>query len=194
MNLYLFGIYVIVINIIGFILFIINNLLYTYADKRQINELLTITSLIGGSFGILVAMFIFDRKIKKDNILLRIFASCVFVIELVIFLFLQGKHKMEITFEFWNIFYEHKSFLVYIIIINFISLILFVLDKFYAILNKPRIRIATLIGVCFIGGSVGGLLSMYIFRHKTKQNYFSIGIPLILIMHIVILLYLSNVI
>lgn len=194
MDLGLFKIYIVIINIIGFVLFIINDLLYSHNIAGRIDKLLVVNSLVGGSLGILISMIFFDNKPKKENIMLKIFVICIFIIELVIFLFIKMGPESKITFAFWKLFYDYKFLSIYIIIINLISLILFAIDKVFAILNKNRIRIITLIGICFMGGSIGGLLAMYLFRHKTKQESFTIGIPLILIMHIVILLYLSNLI
>ena len=41
-----------------------------------------------------------------------------------------------------------------------------------------------------IGGSLGGLLGMQVFRHKTKHLQFAIGIPVMLVVHIVLLVFL----
>ena len=58
----------------------------------------------------------------------------------------------------------------------------FAIDKIHAIEGKSRIRILTLLGLAFMGGSVGALLGIYILRHKTKVDYFTVGIPLIMVM------------
>ena len=58
--------------------------------------------------------------------------------------------------------------------------------------GKNRIRIVTLLGSAFIGGSVGSLAGMYLFRHKTDKNYFYIGVPLMVVMQVFVLFYLSN--
>ena len=50
-------------------------------------------------------------------------------------------------------------------------------------------KIITLLILAFLGGELGGLLAMKIFHHKTNKDYFSVGLPLILLMHIVILFY-----
>ena len=47
-------------------------------------------------------------------------------------------------------------------------------------------------GLAFIGGSVGALVAMYVFHHKTKQDYFSVGVPLIILMQVVVLFFLMN--
>lgn len=74
----------------------------------------------------------------------------------------------------------------YYIIINIISFILFGLDKFLAIKHKNRISENTLILISFLGGSIGSLLGMKLFRHKTKKPKFYILIPLFIIINILL--------
>ena len=85
-----------------------------------------------------------------------------------------------------------KYFIFYFIIINIISLILMFLDKRRAIKNKWRISENTLMLVSILGGSIGGILGMYTFRHKTKHIKFKVGIPIILIIQLLILSYVFN--
>ena len=80
----------------------------------------------------------------------------------------------------------NKFLLIYIVSINIITFIVFALDKYLAIHNKYRIRVKTLFILCIIGGSIGGLISMYLFRHKTKQNIFRIGVLLIIVLQFII--------
>ena len=60
------------------------------------------------------------------------------------------------------------------------------IDKVKAKKNAWRIPEATLFLVAAIGGSVGSILGMYTFRHKTKHIQFIVGMPLILAAQIVI--------
>lgn len=76
------------------------------------------------------------------------------------------------------------KFIYYIIFINIITFILFAIDKLKAIKEKSRVRNLTLFIVSILGGSVGALLGMHIFHHKTKTWYYIYGIPLILIIQI----------
>ena len=75
----------------------------------------------------------------------------------------------------------------YFIIINIIALIMYGADKRKAIKNEWRISEKALIGVAVIGGSIGALLGMKMFRHKTKHLKFTIGVPLVLIIQVIIL-------
>ena len=76
------GDYLIIINIVGFILFAVNIWLYTNTSEGQVDKFLTIVALLGGSVGILFSILIFDRKAQKGNMMSRVFISCIFVIQL----------------------------------------------------------------------------------------------------------------
>lgn len=85
-----------------------------------------------------------------------------------------------------------KYFVIYLCIINALAFLLMHIDKQKAKKNRWRIPEATLIGMCAIGGSVGGLLGMYLLRHKTKHVKFYLGIPVILVLQLVALYYFRD--
>lgn len=70
---------------------------------------------------------------------------------------------------------------VYLLLVNAIGFQLMLVDKRRAQKKQWRIPEATLITVSAIGGSVGSLLGMYTFRHKTRHPKFFLGIPAILL-------------
>jgi uncharacterized membrane protein YsdA (DUF1294 family) len=70
--------------------------------------------------------------------------------------------------------------LAYILIINLITFISFGIDKRRSRKNRWRIPESTLLGLSLIGGSLGGLIGMYFFRHKTKKKKFTLGMPMLL--------------
>ncbi len=76
-----------------------------------------------------------------------------------------------------------KLLYVYLCIINVVSLLFMLVDKRKAIKRRWRIPEKTLLGICAIGGSLGGIIGMYLFRHKTRHAAFSIGIPVMLLIH-----------
>ena len=76
--------------------------------------------------------------------------------------------------------------LFYLLIINALGFILMLLDKWKAKKNLWRIPEATLMGVAAIGGSIGTIAGMNLFRHKTKHPKFYIGLPVILALQIVL--------
>ncbi len=73
--------------------------------------------------------------------------------------------------------------IIYFIAINFIGFVLMGIDKRKAIKNAFRIPEATLFSVAAVGGSIGAILGMLIFRHKTKHWSFKLGLPAILLIH-----------
>ena len=77
----------------------------------------------------------------------------------------------------------------YLILVNIIAFITIYIDKKKAIKHKWRIKESTLFLLSIIGGSIGTLLGMYTFRHKTKHKQFTLGIPLILIIQILIFIF-----
>ena len=79
--------------------------------------------------------------------------------------------------------------LKYLIIINIINFIMFGIDKVKAKKNKWRIPESTLLGLSLIGGSLGGIMAMTSFRHKTKKKKFTIGMPILLLINIATIIY-----
>ena len=80
----------------------------------------------------------------------------------------------------------------YLALINIVLLVLFGRDKAAARRGARRTPETTLLGLAVIGGSLGGLLGMTLFRHKTRKPAFRIGLPLILIVQLLLAGYLLN--
>ena len=78
--------------------------------------------------------------------------------------------------------------IIYLIIINILSFSLMGFDKYKAINNHWRISEYTLFGLSLLGGSLGTLIAMYTFHHKTKKNSFRILIPIFLIINILLII------
>ena len=78
--------------------------------------------------------------------------------------------------------------IIYLIIINIISFLLFGIDKKRSIKKEYRISEYTLISISFLGGAIGSILGMIIFHHKTKKSKFIILIPIALLINIFILI------
>ena len=185
--------YLIAINIIGFLMYFINFLLYKYTKSANIDVILTLLALAGGSLGIFAFIVLFDRKSVKDNMMSRVFLVCVLILQVIIILFIKGFHGNEINFDFLDFFGRNKILMIYMGIINVITFLAFAIDKLHAVKGKRRIRIITLLGLAFVGGSAGALLGMYTLRHKTKVDYFTVGVPLIMIMQAVVVFFVMNI-
>lgn len=184
--------YLVIINIIGFLMYLINMWLYSHTKEGQVDKFLTILSLAGASPGILLAIVLFDKKAHKGTMMSRVFVISVFIIQIILFLMWKGYMNDEITLALWEPFLKHRILLIYFGIINFITFIVFAIDKVNAQEHRSRIKIVTLLGLSFIGGSIGALLAIYLLHHKTKKDYFTVGIPIIMIMQVIVLFYLLN--
>ncbi|MEG0307581.1 MAG: DUF1294 domain-containing protein [Clostridium sp.] len=81
------------------------------------------------------------------------------------------------------------TFIYYLVFINIVGFFIMLIDKKRAIKKQWRISEKALIGISIIGGSMGMLAGMNTFRHKTKHKKFTIGVPLILVVQLIILMF-----
>lgn len=79
---------------------------------------------------------------------------------------------------------------LYLLIINALGFLLMLSDKLRAKKHRWRVPEATLLAVAASGGSLGSLLGMYAFRHKTRKPKFYIGIPAMLAVQILLGMWL----
>ena len=80
-----------------------------------------------------------------------------------------------------------KAIVIYLAAINVITFIMFGADKARAAKGRWRISESALILAALLGGSTGALAGMRIFHHKTKHRKFTIGIPVILALQIILM-------
>lgn len=83
-----------------------------------------------------------------------------------------------------------KYFLLYLLLINAAAFLLMLVDKRKAKKNRWRIPERTLFGSALLGGSIGALLGMYTFRHKTRHRNFTLGMPAILIAQVALAIWI----
>lgn len=192
MNLNIFDRYLLIINIIALVIYGIKVLVYKHQTRDWFEKLCMFIVLLGGSAGILLMIIFFDRKAVKENMMSRVFTLCMLVIQAILLLIVKGYHGDQIHIDFWDYLMQHRILLIYLAVVNILTIIVFGVDKMNAKSNRQRVRIVTLLGLAFIGGSVGALIGMYVFHHKTKKAYFTVGVPLILLMQVVVLFYVMN--
>lgn len=72
-----------------------------------------------------------------------------------------------------------KYYAAYLLLMNLIALCLMGWDKRLARRGDWRVPERTLFFAAAVGGATGGLLGMYLFRHKTKHWYFVLGFSLL---------------
>lgn len=192
MNLNIFDRYLLIINIIALVIYGIKVLVYKHQTRDWFEKLCMFIVLLGGSAGILLMIILFDRKAVKENMMSRVFTLCMLVIQAILLLIVKGYHGDQIHIDFWDYLMQHRILLIYLAVVNILTIIVFGVDKMNAKSNRQRVRIVTLLGLAFTGGSVGALIGMYGFHHKTKKAYFTVGVPLILLMQVVVLFYVMN--
>ncbi len=73
---------------------------------------------------------------------------------------------------------------MYLLAVNVLAFAAYGIDKRKAIRNAWRIPERTLLLLAVVGGSIGAILGMRFFHHKTRKPKFRIGLPLILVLQI----------
>lgn len=77
-----------------------------------------------------------------------------------------------------------KYLLVSLIVINVLTFFIYGIDKWKARRNKWRISEAALLWLAVAGGSIGALLGMKVWHHKTMHKKFEYGLPAILLLQV----------
>ena len=81
----------------------------------------------------------------------------------------------------------------YLLLINIVTFLVFAIDKRRAVKRKWRIPEKTLLGLSLIGGSAGGLIAMYYFRHKIRKPAFAYGLPMMLLVQVIVILAMGMI-
>ena len=185
-------IYLLAINVLGFAVGAINSKIRSNKEEGKSDIVLAILSILGGAVGALISVLVFDRKAEKGNMLSRVIMSCLVVIDIIVYLIYKGFVARNLTFAFWNILIKYPISLIYLALINIVTFFVYLKDKKAAEKGKDRVKIVTLLSLSFIGGSIGAICGMYVLHHKTNKSYFTVGVPLMIVMPILVLFYLSN--
>lgn len=90
--------------------------------------------------------------------------------------------------DFMDTFY--KILAIYLLVINAVTLFVYYMDKQNAKKKLYRVSEKALITFALVGGSIGALSAMLIFRHKTKHLFFTLGVPLILFLQLTLACFL----
>ena len=90
--------------------------------------------------------------------------------------------------NFFEFLWKYPIYILwlYLAVITLVTFAVFGIDKLKARKGAWRVPEATLMLLCAIGGSIGGLAGMYVFRHKTLHKKFTVGVPVILVIQIAI--------
>lgn len=75
---------------------------------------------------------------------------------------------------------------LFLLVMNIWAFYLFGQDKANAKRKQRRIREGKLLKVCFFGGAIGGIIGMNVFRHKTLKKKFSVGVPIMFVLQLIL--------
>lgn len=82
-------------------------------------------------------------------------------------------------------------FICYLAFLNLAAFLAMGIDKARARGGRWRIPEKTLFLLALLGGSLGGILGIYTFRHKTLHRQFTLGFPLILVLQLALFIFLQ---
>ena len=80
----------------------------------------------------------------------------------------------------------NRLLLYYLLAANLLTFVIYGIDKHKARHNHWRVREASLMLLAALGGSIGALMAMHLFHHKTQHKKFRYGVPAILIIQLAI--------
>lgn len=83
-----------------------------------------------------------------------------------------------------------KNIILYLVVINILGFLAMGIDKRRAMKGKWRIPENTLLMFTILGGGIGTIAGIYVFRHKTQKAKFTVGMPAILILEVLLIIYL----
>lgn len=199
-----FLLYLIAVNAVTFVVFAIDYLLclkFPALGNMAANSLiLDIFPLAGGAAGMLLALFLLGglgrgHRMNKDNIAWWFLAiACLIVWGLVAtakFGLLSPSMGIDSLLSGWDTG-KLEVLATYLAVVNIVTFIAFVWDKHVAKNgNNPSQRLpeARLLALCLIGGSAGGLVAMYVVRHKTAKWYFVWCLPFFIALDAAVAIY-----
>lgn len=199
-----FLIYLIVINIVAFVLFTIDFFIACRdkdLDDGLINgSLLCIPAVAGGAVGMVLALFIWTsflggKRINKENIAWWFISFVCLIIWGAICAWHWGLLQIDPSIQdfltIWNV-PRLRILGLYLAIINVVTFGAFCIDKIRAMEHHYRIREVVLLGLALLGGSLGGIIGSRLAHHKTDRSdkwYFVYGMPFFIILHCALFIF-----
>ena len=86
-----------------------------------------------------------------------------------------------------------KIILIYVAALTLITFFIYGIDKWRARKDRWRIPESTLLWMAALGGSIGALLGMKVWHHKTLHKKFRWGVPAILILQIALVIFILHI-
>lgn len=187
-----FQTYLLVVNLSALLLNAWHFYLRSQDGRDHVGDAVRIALLVaGGAAGSLLAQVVWDRRTKKDNALQHVLTLSFLVIWGVAYAFIYVCRPDPTSFAD-KLLVRRDPLCIYLGAASLVTLVVFGADKLCAIRQRSRIPEAVLLGLSVLGGSLGGLLGMLLFRHKIRSPQFSWGLPLVLAAQLLLAAYLIN--
>ena len=214
--------YLICINIFSFFLFAFDLARHTKTGKTvKPVWLFMFVTIVGGALGVNLYFLVFFPRLKRNNAKYnvyhdakdyysywRIFAFVMLLLDVFLLMMARDVGILSLPyFEFpkfltlpfslitqklSSLNLQHKWLPVWLVIINAVTFITYGIDKKKAISGEYRIPEKRLYFLAIIGGSIGALLAMRVFHHKTQKQSFNSGIPLCLLLNVISIIYIIH--
>lgn len=187
-----FELYLIAINVITFIAYVIDFLVcyngYVPEEKEDmLHDFLNIFAFIGGAAGALLALIILAHK-GRENAYWFIKIISILLAWLVVYMVVRDPFGI-IRYGPRPGILSHLPLIIYLLVINVLTGILFIRDR-----NKRRSNINSseflLILMSFIGGAAGGYLVMSVTNGKQNFPHFSVGLPVMMAIQTFVIAFL----
>ncbi len=170
-------IYLLAVNVLAFLVFTIDFLLYKFADRELVDHrVLSLCAVVGGVAGMLLAFLLWDRHVVKDNVAWRFIAVLGVIVWALVTLCVYGVVRLEVGALLVPLNLESLvPISIYVLVMSVVTFCAFVYDKRQAKRGGWRVRELVPLILSLLGGALGGLLAMRLVRHKTRVYCFSWG-------------------
>lgn len=188
--------YLIIINLVSFVVMHIDHLVYVFSDSYYENEerqefihtIENIFALAGGGLGMLLAFITLREKIGKHNANWYVVVISQILCWAIIYCIVCDPLKMGMA-GIQGGWKHHIPIVAYYLIVNVITIILFIRDRdTFRPKWKPSEFLLTILGV--IGGALGGYLVIIMTNTKRYSPHFGFGFPIMIAAHAFIAGYL----
>lgn len=192
--------YLVGVNLVTFVLFTVDYFIMARNDYDQDTGLmdgriLSLFAVAGGAVGMLLALAVWARRVNKYNIAWWFTSIVCLIAWAMVCAWKWGSISLGTSWD--SIFSGFNPTVlrwlsIYLLVINIVTFLAFDYDKHVAMNRQGRRRLPELrlMGLSLLGGTIGGMIAMRVFNHKTKRWYFVMGLPLFVCLQTTLFLYL----
>lgn len=148
--------------------------------------------IFGGGVGLMLSLVLLEGKPVKENLFYWLLSLCLPIVQGLLYALIFNLEEDQLNIDFVGFIDQFPTIKTYLFTINVLSFFIYGWDKFLAIKGQQRIKNLHLLGLVFLGGTIGILWAVYFFRHKRQKDYYRVGIPLMMVMHFLFFFYMMQ--